>query len=111
MVPKEGKRSNSGQIPEVVPVPKQGGTGTAQHKPNGTGTDTSGTGTAQQNAICTGTAQQNAIGTGTAQQNAIGTGTDQSGTGTAVPKMPRFVYFAYLSLNSHTDCIGILLNV
>ena len=73
MVPKVAKRSNSGQIPEVVPVPKQGGTGTAQQKPNGTDTDTSGT--------------------GTTQQNAIGTGTDQSGTGTTVPKMPRLCSF------------------
>ena len=76
MVPKEGKRSNSGQIPEVVPVPKQGGTDTTQQKPIGIGTDTSGT--------------------GTAQQNQIGTGTDQSGTGTAVPKMPRLLYFFHI---------------
>ena len=71
MVPKEGKKSKSGQIPEVVPVPKQGGTGTAQQKPNSTGTDTSIT--------------------GIVQQNAISTGTDQSGTGTAVSKMPRLL--------------------
>ena len=32
---------------EAVPVPKQGGTGTTQHKPIGTGTDTSDTGTTQ----------------------------------------------------------------
>ena len=90
MVPKEGKRSNSGQIPEVVPVPKQGGTDTAQQKKNGTGIGASGT--------------------GTAQQNAIGTGTDQSDTGTVVSKMPRFDSFSYLSLNSCTDSIGTLLN-
>ena len=42
---KEGKRNNSGQNHEVVPVPKQGGTGTTQQNPIGTGTDTSGTGT------------------------------------------------------------------
>ena len=42
---KEGKRSNYGQIPEVVPVPKQGGAGTPIHEPIGTGTDTSGTDT------------------------------------------------------------------
>ena len=38
MVPKEGKRSNSGKILEVVPVLKQGGTGTDQ---SGTGTEVS----------------------------------------------------------------------
>ena len=86
MVPKKGKRSNSGQIPEVVPVPKQGGTGTTKLKPIGTGTDTSDT--------------------GTAQQNQIGTGTNQSGTGIEVSKMPRLCSFAYLSLNSCTDNIG-----
>ena len=75
MVPKEGKRSKSGQIPEVVPVPKQGGTGTPPNqKLIGTGTDASGT--------------------GTAHQNQIGTGTDQSCTGTVVPKMPRLCSFA-----------------
>ena len=45
MVPKEGKRSNSGQNHEVVPVPKQGGTGTTIQNPSGTNTDPSGTGT------------------------------------------------------------------
>ena len=56
------KRSKSGQKSKVVPVPKQGGTGTTQQKPIGTGTacpigtgtDTSGIGTAQQNQIGTG---------------------------------------------------------
>ena len=67
------KRSNSGQKSEVVPLPKQGGTGTTQQKPIGTGSDTSST--------------------GTAHQNQIGTGTDQSGTDTVVPKMPRLFYF------------------
>ena len=66
MVPKEGKRSNSGQK-------FRGGTGNPIQKPISTGTDASGT--------------------GTAHQNQIGTGTDQSGTGTAVPKMPRLLYF------------------
>ena len=46
----------------------------------------------------------------TTQHNQIDTGTEQSGTGTTVSKMPRLCSFAYLSLNSHTDCIGILLN-
>ena len=54
---------------EVVPVPKQGGTGTTIQKPIGTGTDTSGT--------------------GTTIQNVYGTGTDQSGIDTTLPKMPR----------------------
>ena len=47
LLTKVEKRSNSGQIPEVVPVSKQSGTGTAHQKPIGTGTDPSGTGTAQ----------------------------------------------------------------
>ena len=34
-----------GKIYEAVQEPKQGGTGTTQQKPIGTGTDTSGTGT------------------------------------------------------------------
>ena len=63
---------------EAVPVPKQGGTGTTQHKPIGTGTDTSGTGTTLQNAFGTGTDQS-------------GTGIGQSGTGTTFPKMPRLL--------------------
>ena len=61
-----------------------------QQKPNCTGIGPSCSGTPQQNATCT--------------------GTGQSCTGTVVPKMSRIVYFAYLSLNSHTDCIGTLLN-
>ena len=71
MVPKEGKRSNSGQNHEVVPVPKQGGTDTTQHNPIGTGTGASGI--------------------GTTIQNVYGTGTEQSGTGTTMSKMPRFL--------------------
>ena len=35
---KSGKRSNSGQIPEAVSVPKQSCTGTAQHNATCTGT-------------------------------------------------------------------------
>ena len=42
---KRAKEANSGKNYEVVPVPKQGGTGTTQHNPIGTGTDTSCTGT------------------------------------------------------------------
>ena len=64
MVPKVGKNNIYGQK-------FQGGTGTTQQKPIGTGTDTSGT--------------------GTAQQNQIDTGTEQSGIGTVVPKMPRLL--------------------
>ena len=45
LVPKESKRSNSGQNHEVVPVPKQGGTGTTQQNLIGTGTEQSGTDT------------------------------------------------------------------
>ena len=56
LVPKVAKRSNSGQIPEVVPVPKQSCTGTAHQRLIGAGTDPSGTSTAQQNAIDTDTA-------------------------------------------------------
>ena len=63
---------------EVVPVPKQGGTDTTIQKPIGTGTNTSGTGTTIQNVYGTGTKQS-------------GTDTEQSGTGTTLPKMPRFV--------------------
>ena len=47
LLTKVAKRSNSGQIPEVVPVSKQSGTGTAHQKPIGTGTDPSGTGISQ----------------------------------------------------------------
>ena len=71
MVPIECKRSNSGQNHEVVLVPKQGGTGTTQQNPIGTGTDTSGT--------------------STTIQNVYGTGTEQSVTGTIVSKMPRLL--------------------
>ena len=84
-VPKEAKRSNSRQKSKVVPVPKQGGTGTTLQKPIGTGT-------------------------GTTQQNQISTGTEQSGTGTAVSKVPRFCSFAHLSPNSYTDSKGTLLD-
>ena len=75
---------------EVVPVPKQGGTGITQQKPIGTDTDTSGT--------------------DTTQHNQINTGTEQSGIGTTVSKMPRLCSFAYLSLNSYSVSIGTLLN-
>ena len=74
MIPKEGKRSNSGQNHEVLPVPKQGGTGTTIQNTTGIGTDTSGI--------------------GTTMQNMFGTGTKQSGTGTTVSKLPRFGSFA-----------------
>ena len=75
---KSGKRSNSGQIPEALSVPKQ-----------------SCTGTAQQNATCTSTSQRCID---TAQQNATCTGTGQSCTDTAVPKMSRIVYFCIIKL-------------
>ena len=55
MVPKEGKSSISRQNHEVVPVPKQGGTGTTIQNPFGTGTKTSGTGTTIQNVFGIGT--------------------------------------------------------
>ena len=71
-------------ISEVVPVPKQSCTGTAQQNAISTGTDQSGTGTDQSG---TGTDQS---GTGTDQS---GTGTDQSSTGTVVPKMLRLCSF------------------
>ena len=74
MVPKEGKSSISGQNHEVVPVPKQGGTGTTIHNPFGTGTNTSGT--------------------GTTMKNVFGTGTKHSDTGTIVTKNPDFCSFA-----------------
>ena len=90
MVPKEGKISNSWQNHEVVPVPKQGGTGTTQQNQIGIGTDTSGI--------------------GTAINNVYGTGTKQSGIGTTVSKMPRFCSFAHLSPNSYTVSMGTLLN-
>ena len=70
MVPKRAKRSISGQNHEVVPVPKQGGTGTTIPNPFGTGTKTSGT--------------------GTTIQNVFGTSTKHSGTGTVVSKSPNF---------------------
>ena len=70
MVPKEGKSYISGQNHEVVPVPKQGGTGTPIQNPFGTGTKTSGT--------------------GTTIQKVFGTGTKHSGTGTTVSKSPNF---------------------
>ena len=90
MVPKRAKSANSGQNHEVVLVPKQGGTGTTQQNPFGTGTKTSGT--------------------GTTMHNVFGTGTKHSGTGTTVSKNPDFCSFVYLSPNSHTDSIGTLLN-
>ena len=52
---KRYKISISGQNHEVVPVPKQGGTGTTIHNPFGTGTKTSGTGTTMQNVFGIGT--------------------------------------------------------
>ena len=58
---------------KVVPVPKQGGTGTTQQNSIGTGTDTSGISTTIHNRFGT------------------GTGTEQSGTGTTVSKMPRML--------------------
>ena len=70
MVPKEGKSCISGQNHEVVPEPKQGGTGTTIQNPFGTGTKTSGT--------------------GTTIQKVFGTGTKHSGTGTTVSKSPDF---------------------
>ena len=60
------KETFMGKNFEAVPVPKQGGTGTTQQKPIGTGTDTP-------------------------LQNAFGTGTEQSGTGTTASKMPRLL--------------------
>ena len=90
MVPKDAKLAFMGKNHEVVPVPKQGGTGTTQQNPFGTGTDTSGT--------------------GTTMQNVFGTGTKHSGTGTIVSKMPRFCSFAHLSPNSYTVSMGTLLN-
>ena len=70
MVPKRAKSSISGQNHEVVPVSKQGSTGTTIQKPFGIGTKTSGT--------------------GTTIQNVFGTGTKHSGTGTTVSKIPDF---------------------
>ena len=71
LVPKDAKSAFLDKNHEVVPVPKQGGIGTTQQNPFGTGTDTSGT--------------------GTTMQNVFGTGTKHSGTGTIVSKMPRFL--------------------
>ena len=90
MVPKRAKSANSGQNHEVVPIPKQSGTGTTQQNPFGTDTKTSGT--------------------GTTIQNVFGTGTKHSGTGTIVSKSPDFCSFAYLSPNSYTVSMGTLLN-
>ena len=67
MVPKEGKSNISGKNHEVVPVPKQGGTGTTI---------------------------QNPFGKGTIIQNVFGTGTKHSGTGTIVSKSLDFCSFA-----------------
>ena len=80
---KRCKISISGQKP-------RGGTGTTQHNPLGTGTDTSGT--------------------NTTMQNVFGTGTKHSGTGTTASKMPRFCSFAHLSPNSYTVSMRTLLN-
>ena len=74
LVPKEGKSSISGQNHEVVPVPKQGGTGTTIQNPFGTGTKTSDT--------------------GTTVQIVFGTSTKHSGTGTTVSKSQDFCSFA-----------------
>ena len=90
MVPKRAKSSISGQNHEVVPVPKQGGTGTTIQNPFGTGTMTSGT--------------------STTIQNVFGTGTKHSGIDTIVSKSPDFCSFAYLSPNSYTVSIGTLIN-
>ena len=87
---KRGQSNIYGQNHEVVPVPKQGGTGTTIQNPFGTGTKTSGT--------------------GTTIQNVFGTSTKHSGTGTTVSKSPDFCSFAYLSPKSYTDSIGTLLN-
>ena len=71
---KRAKSSISGQNHEVVPVPKQGGTGTTIQNPFGTGTMTSGT--------------------STTIQNVFGTGTKHSGIGMTVSKSPDFGHFA-----------------
>ena len=70
MIPKRAKCSIFGQNHEVVPVPKQGGTGTTIQNPFGSGTKASGT--------------------GTTIQKVFGTGTKHSGTGTIVSKSPDF---------------------
>ena len=70
LVPKDAKLAFLGKNHEVVPVPKLGGTGTTQHNPISTGTDTSGT--------------------GTTMQKVFGIGTKHSGTGTTASTMPRF---------------------
>ena len=75
---KNAKLAFLGKNHEVVPIPKQGGTGTTQRNPIGTGTGTSGTDTTIQKVF---------------------------GTGTTASKMPRFCSFAHLSLNSHTGSI------
>ena len=77
MVPKRARINIYGQNHEVVPVPKQGGTGTTIQNPFGTCTKTSGTGTTIQNVFGTGTKHS-------------GTGTKHSGTGTTVSKSPDF---------------------
>ena len=100
MVPKRAKSSISGQNHEVVPVPKQGGTGTTIQNPFGTGTTI-------QNPFGTGTKTSS---TGTTIQNVFSTGTKHSGTGTIVSKSPDFCSFAYLSPNSYTVSIGTLIN-
>ena len=74
MVPKRAKNGIFGQNHKVVPVPKQGGTGTTIQNPFGTGTKTSGT--------------------GTTIQNVFGTGTKNSGTSTTVSKSLDFCSFA-----------------
>ena len=73
MVPKRAELTFLGNH-EVVPVLKQGGTGTTIQNPFRTGTNTSGT--------------------GTTIHNVFGTGTKHSGTGTTVSKCPDFGNFA-----------------
>ena len=90
MVPKREKSSISRQNHEVVPVPKQGGTGTTIQNPCGTSTETSGT--------------------GITIQNVFGTGTKHSGTGTIVSKSLYFYSFTYLSPNSYIVSMGTSIN-
>ena len=65
-----------GKNHEVVPVPKQGGTGTTQQNLIGTGTDTSGT--------------------GTTIQNVYGTSTEQSDTGIAMSKIAQIFIVSHI---------------
>ena len=76
MVQKRAKLAFMGKNFEVVPVPKQGGTGTTIQKPISTGTDTSGT--------------------GTTIQNVYGTDTEQRGTSTTLPKNAQIFIISYI---------------